>query len=66
MFGDKLFMLKNGIQFRHDIQTKLVSSTQRDTFQARLQNCGKRVLASSCLSIRKEQLGSHWTDFHEI
>jgi hypothetical protein len=32
IFGDKLVMLKNGIQFRHDIQTKLVSSTQRDTF----------------------------------
>jgi hypothetical protein len=31
IFGGKLFMLKNGIQFRHDIQTKLVSSTQRDT-----------------------------------
>jgi hypothetical protein len=26
----------------------------------------KRLLAASCLSIRMEQLGSHWTDFHEI
>ena len=26
----------------------------------------KRLLASSCLSVRMEQLGSHWTDFHEI
>ena len=30
----------------------------------------KRLLASSCLShrpsVRTEQLGSHWTDFHEI
>ena len=27
---------------------------------------GKRVLASSCLSVHMEQLFSHWTDFHEI
>jgi hypothetical protein len=37
-------------------------------FQARSQNCEKRVLGSSCLSIRlsirMEQLGSHWMDFH--
>ena len=40
----------------------------------RSQNCEKRLLVSSCLSVRlsvclsvsKEQLGSHWTDFHEI
>jgi hypothetical protein len=45
------------------------------SFYARLQNCEKRLLASSylpfvcpsvCLSVRMEQLGSHWTDFHEI
>jgi hypothetical protein len=34
------------------------------------QNCEKRLLVSSCLSLRPfarmEQLGSHWTDFHEI
>ena len=39
-------------------------------FQARSQNCDKRLLASSCLStcpsVHMEQLGSHWTDFHEI
>ena len=33
-------------------------------------NCEKRLLASSwwsvCLSIRMEQLGSHFTDFDEI
>jgi hypothetical protein len=29
-------------------------------------NCGKRLLASSCLSVRMGQLGSHWTDFREI
>ena len=32
--------------------------------------CEKRLLASSCLSVRLsycvEQLGSHWTDFDEI
>jgi hypothetical protein len=25
-----------------------------------------RLLASQCLSVRTEQLGSHWTDFHKI
>ena len=30
------------------------------------QNCEKRLLATSCPSVRMEQLGSHWTDFHEI
>ena len=42
--------------------------------KASSQSCGKRLLASSCLSVcpsfhpsvRMEQLGSHWTDFHEI
>jgi hypothetical protein len=41
---------------------------------ASLRNCEKRVLASSCLSVRlsvrlsfrKEHLGSHWKDFYEI
>jgi hypothetical protein len=39
-------------------------------FQARSQSCEKRLLASSCfyvrLTARKEQLGFHWTDFHEM
>jgi len=47
-------------------------------FQARSKNCEKRLLASSCGSVhpsartlalplsRIKQLGSHWTDFHEI
>jgi hypothetical protein len=30
------------------------------------QNGEKRLLASSCLSVHMEHLGSHWTDFHEI
>jgi hypothetical protein len=34
--------------------------------QARLHNCEKPLLASSCLSVRMKQLSSHWTDFHEI
>ena len=33
---------------------------------ARSQNCEKRLLASSCPPVRMEQLGSQWTDFHEI
>jgi hypothetical protein len=35
-------------------------------FQARSQNFEKRLLASSCLSVRVEQLGFHWKDFHKI
>jgi len=34
--------------------------------QAPLQNYEKLLLALSCLSVCMEQLGSHWTDFHEI
>jgi hypothetical protein len=38
--------------------------------KARWQNYGNRLLAASCLPlcpfVRMEQLGSHWTDFHEI
>jgi hypothetical protein len=30
----------------------------------RLQNCGKRLSASSCPSVRMEQLDSHWRDFN--
>jgi hypothetical protein len=33
---------------------------------ARSKNCENRLLASLCKSVRLEQLGSHWTDFHEI
>ena len=31
-------------------------------FQALPKNCDKRLLASSCLSVRMKQFGSHWTD----
>ena len=38
-------------------------------FQARLQNSEKRLLASTrvsvCLSVLVEQLGSHWTEYHQ-
>jgi hypothetical protein len=39
-------------------------------FQVGSQNLEKRQLASLyfcvCLSVRKEQLGSHWTDLYEV
>jgi hypothetical protein len=38
-------------------------------FEARFQNCEKRLLDFVIPvrpSVRMEQLGSHWTDFHEI
>jgi len=44
-----------------EIIVKLVYAIMAD-----FQNYEKRLLASSCLSVRIEQLGSHWTDFHEI
>ena len=28
--------------------------------------CEMQLLASSCLSVRMERLGSHWSDFSEI
>jgi hypothetical protein len=31
-----------------------------------LKNCEKLLLALSCLSVRMEELGFNWTDFHEI
>jgi hypothetical protein len=40
------------------------------SFKVRSQYCGKLLPFSSCvsvrLSVRMYQLGSHWTDFHEI
>jgi hypothetical protein len=35
-------------------------------FQAHSQNCENRLLASSCLSVRMEQLGSHRVDFRGV
>ena len=35
-------------------------------FFASWQNCEKWLLASSCLYVLTEQLGCHWTDFHEM
>jgi len=46
------------------------SSVIRVGVQARSQDCEKRPLAASCLSVcpsvRMKQFGSHWTDFREI
>jgi hypothetical protein len=55
------------------LASPLVSSCTT-SFEARWQNCEKLLLASSCLSVcpsvrvpaRMEQLGSRWTDFHEL
>jgi len=35
-------------------------------FWVRSKNCEKRILASSCLSVRMEQFGSIWADFQEM
>ena len=50
--------------------TAAVRLLNKSHFGVGAQNCEKRLLASSCSSVRPsvrmEQLGSHWTDFHEI
>jgi hypothetical protein len=33
---------------------------------AKLHNANIGFVMSTCPSVRMEQLGSHWTDFHEI
>jgi len=38
----------------------------RVSFQALSQNCEKRLLASSCQSVRMEQSVSYYMDIHEI
>jgi hypothetical protein len=72
-------VLRCPIQFAHGLaqnqaQASAVIASYRVDFQTRSQNCEKRLLASSylsvCLSVhpsvRMEQFGFHWTDFHEI
>jgi len=49
-----------------DLLVDFVQCYDSNRFQAPSQNCGKRLLASSCLSVRMEHLGSHGADFHEI
>jgi hypothetical protein len=61
----------------HDTKDTLLQNDNRATstlgqaaalpFQVRSQYCEKPSwLCHACLSIRMEQLGSYWTDFHEI
>jgi hypothetical protein len=51
-----------------EINTKHINSASAECtiFLARSQNCEKQLLASSRPSVRTEQFGSHWADFHEI
>ena len=56
-----VYITRNSFMFSHCQSSKsiLVGFT----------NCEKRLLASSCLSVRPfagKQLDSHWTDFHEL
>jgi len=48
----------------------LITTSGVPLYLALWQNCEKRLLASSCLcvclSVRMEQLGSQWTNFHQI
>jgi hypothetical protein len=54
---------------------KVQARDKQNYFQVLSQNCRKLLLASPCLSdrppvcppvVRIEQLGHHWTDFHDI
>jgi hypothetical protein len=65
---------KNGKHSRNLVNahfTKLLEKFYIDikkpigTFLGASQNCEKRLLASSCLSVHMKQLSSRWTDSHE-
>jgi hypothetical protein len=57
----------SGVKQYKNFETVAVHCAVRtELFLARSEKCEKRLLASSYLSFRMEQLGSHWTDFHEI
>jgi hypothetical protein len=53
---------------KEEKSTKLINILicRQGSFLVLLKNCKKRLSASSCLSVRMEQLGSRWSDFHEI
>jgi len=51
------------------IQQRTMKNHRRETvegFKVISQNCEKRLIASSCLSLCVEQLGFHWTNFYKI
>lgn len=54
----------NGVTMRHWLGFRQAS--KEFTCQKRTQNCEKRILVLSCLSVRTQQVGSQWTDVHEI
>ena len=62
-----LHKIKRISEYKH---TEFFQDRGSTGFYARSQNCEKRLLAPSCLSVRPsvrmEQLGSYWMDFHEI
>ena len=50
----------------HKKSTKIHYEDRMQSVQGLSQNCDNRLFSSSCLSVRTEQLGSHWTDFDNI
>ena len=54
----------NGVTMRHWLRFRQVS--KEFICHKRTQNCEKRILVLSCLSVRTQQVGSQWTDVHEI
>jgi len=52
------FLIMGGIHYDFSVSERCLG--------AFLINSEKRLLTSSCLSVRVYQRGSHWTDFLEI
>ena len=49
----------------HTVFTFVAKPVFLHVFLGAFAKCDKRLLASSCPSVRMEHLGSHWTDFDE-
>jgi len=69
--ANKVQILSSGSGFYYILRREIHSFTPIKNFcnyryKARSQNCDKRLLASSCPSVRMEQLGSQWKYFREI
>jgi len=63
---NKAIVIWNGLFWGPEASSFSDSCPERQSLFGRILNCEKRLLASSyCSSVRKEQLGSIWTDFHK-
>jgi len=51
--------------FSHDFEVAATGFKSFLLFLGAFESCEKRLLASSCPSVRMQHLGSHWTDLNE-